>query len=402
MKPLFRHLVFLAVGIPVAALAQAQSTRAAVTASEINAGMQRNQAADAFNLAQARTDSTLIKDKVVLGDMVAKSKANQDAYLQKMYRQNLPAGTAKKLQPVGEQILMFASASMPDGDMRSLLEDGLADKRIVIKFLGGEPAGGVPALTKWLSTVGHGLDHLPSIQIDPPSFHKYHVTQVPYAVILKDGKEVARVGGVYSTKWIDDELTRTSGDLGSYGAMTKPSEVDMEVYLADRIKHFDWKSYIDAAVANFWRDQKMPSVPHASKSESWLLDPTTTITHDIKLPTGVYLAHAGDKANPLSVAPLDATILVIDASDHAQVTYAHRQVLNHTGRLVVMSTAVPATAADGWAAWNQWQTAVGSHLYIYSQAFADRFKLSGTPAMVSGVGKLLKVQQIALTKEGAH
>lgn len=403
MTHLVQKLMFVAAAVPFAAAAQNTATRSAIVASQHNAVSEQAQAADVFNTAQARTHSTLVKDKAALAAMVSKATANQNAYLQKMYRANLPANVAAKLHPQGEQILMFASASMPDGDMRSLLQDGLADKRIVIKFLGGEQNGGVPALTKWLANVGHGLDHLPSIQIDPPSFHKYHITQVPYAVILHDGKEVARVGGVYSTKWIDDQLTRTSGDLGTYGAMTKPSEVDMETYIANRIKHFDWKSYIDAAVANFWRDQKMPTVPHATKSETWRLDPTTTITHDIRLTSGIYLAHAGDKANPLSVAPMDATLLIIDASDPAQLAFAHREVVHHNhGRLVVMSTTVPATEKDGWAAWNQWQNAVGSHLYIYSQAYADRFKLTGTPAYITSDGLFLKVRQIALASKDAN
>jgi len=396
-------LVMLAVALPLTVAAQDVDNQQTIAASQSNADSMQAQAAEVFNTSQARTTATLAEDKASLSAMVATAETKKSEYLRAMYRQNLPSGVATKIKPQGEQILMFASKSMPDGDMRSLLQDALADKRITIKFLGGESEGGVPALTHWLSEVAHGLDRLPTIQIDPPSFHKYKVTKVPFAVILNNGDEVARVGGVYSTKWIDDELQRTSGDLGTYGAMSTPVEVDMQQLIEDRVKQFDWNSYLKSAVANFWRDQKMPTVPHASEDETWRLDPTTTITHDIRLPSGLFLAHAGDKANPLSVASLDATLLIIDASDPAQRAYAHDQVLHQgkAGHVVVMSTAVPGTAPDGWAAWNDWQNAVGAHLYIYSQAYADRFKLTGTPAFITGDGLLLKVRQVALPQGSA-
>lgn len=383
--------------LPLLGMAQDAGTRQAVSSSLENAAAMRQTAAGTFDVSQRQTAALLKVDHDVLKTMVDDANEKRLSYVRDMYKKNLPADVAARIKPQGQQILIFASKSMADGDMRGLLEAALADKRITIVFLGGEAEGGVGALLHWLGAVGRGLKVFPSMQIDPPTFRKFGIAQVPYAVILRDGKEVARVGGVYSTKWMDEALATRSGDLGTYGRMTTPIELDMQRVIEDRIKHFDFKGYISTAVANFWRDQKMPSVPHATKEESYQIDPSTTITHDIRLPNGHYLAHAGDKVNPLASVPLKHTLLVIDASDPAQRAFAHDQV-EHAGAstVIVMSTTVPATAKDGWATWNQWQESVGSHLFAYSMAFANRLNLTGTPAIVTGSGTLLSVRQVVL------
>lgn len=392
----------LALGLTLTAAgayAQTSATRQAVAASEANASAMADQASATFNAAQSRAGATLATSHAAIQSLAEQADAKRLAYLQELYKKSLPPEAAAKTAERGTRILMFASKAMPDGDMRGLLQDALADNRITIVFLGGECEGGVAALVKWLGTVGRGLSTFPSIQIDPPSFHKFGITQVPYAVVLKDGKAVARVGGVYSTKWIDEQLRSRSGDLGAYGSMFTPVELDMQRYIEDRIKRFDWQGYIKQAVANFWRDQKMPAVPHASKDEEYRIDPTTTLSHDIRTPDGRILGRAGQKLNSLKAAPLTATILVIDAADPVQRSFAHEQVKAGTqGELIVMSTSVPATATDGWKTWGEWQEVVGAHLYIYSKAFADRLQLTGSPAIVTGDGTLLKVRQVALDK----
>jgi len=387
----------------LAAPAIGQSTSQSVFLDAAHASEAYKQdAADVAKTAQAKAQQAAkLKGPEIKAAVAAADRARAN-YLQEMYKQNLPPQLAKTVSNQGEHILFFASKSMQDGDMRGLMETALADKRITILFLGGEPDGGVKALTTWLSAVGRGLPRLPAIEIDPPSFHKYHVTQVPLAVVLRDGKEVARVGGVYSTRWIDTALTSRHGDLGSYGAMTFPSETDMEQLLKDRLAHVDWKAYTDHAVANFWRDQKLTPVPHATKPDLYEIDPSITITHDVVLPDGSKLAHAGERINPLKVAPFTPTLLVIDASDPAQRAFAHDQVLNGAAAdLIVMSTAVPATAPDGWAAWSSWQDAIGAHLYLYSAAYAKRLKLSATPSFVTGNGLTLKVRQVVVQNQGS-
>ena len=288
--------------------------------------------------------------------------------------------------------------------MRGLLQPALADPRITIIFLGSEKVGGVKSLTDWLQVVGRGLPNVPPIQIDPPRFRDFKITQVPEAVVLRDGKEVARVGGVYSTQWIDTALQTRSGDLGTYGAMSTPIELDMQKQFEDAIDHYDWDGYAKSAVANFWRDQHLAPVPHATKPDVYEIDPSVTITQDVTLPNGQVLAHAGDRVNPLKVIPFKPTLLVIDASDPAQRQFAAAQVKKGDIQdLVVMSTAVPAEATDGWDAWAKWQDAIGAHLYLYSKPYASRFRLSATPSFVSGNGLTLKVRQVVVgSTQGAQ
>lgn len=367
----------------------------ALSAQTVTAQL-RADAARTVAAARAAEQREAITQHAAMVSDVSHAEHLREADLQAMYRQNMPAGVHHP--PVkGEQILMFASMAMTRGDMRGMMEAALADPRITIKFLGGEPQGGVPALFHWLLEVGHGLKVIPSFEIDPPSFHKYHVTEVPYAVVLRDGKVAGRVGGVVDSRWIDRQLAMRQGDLGDYGTMVKPSEVDMEWYIANRIKHFDWQAYIQHAVATFWQGLKMPAVPHASTSLVYRIDPSITLTHDIRTPNGILIARKGQRANPESVAPLDVALVVIDASSAAERAFARAQVASaHVGKVMVLSTTVPAHARDGWAVWARWQRAVGVHLYAYLPAMAARLKLTGTPSVVTGDGLYLKVRQVAL------
>jgi hypothetical protein len=115
------------------------------------------------------------------------------------------------------------------------------------------------------------------------------------------------------------------------------------------------------------------------------------------------IAHAGQKANPLALAPLTVTLLVIDGSDPVHRAYA-KQFVNESPskQVMVLSTTVPATASDGWAVWADWQKDIGSHLFAYSKAMADRLRLTGTPSVVTGDGLLIKVTQIALGSKENH
>lgn len=354
--------------------------------------------------AEDRSDVEKRAQGAALQGAVDDANSLKEKYMRDMYRKNLPQDVAAKVanQDKGEKIIFFASMSMTDGDMRNLMQDALADPRIQIVFQGGAPDGGVPALSRWLQGLSKGLQGFPPVTIDPPKFHKYRIHQVPEAVILINGNEVARVGGVYSTKWMDQALqTSHTGDLGNYGQMSIPSEVDMETELADRIKRFDWKGYTNGLVQNFWRNQKTVNVPHATKPDDYELDPTFTVTHDIRLPDGTVLAYAGDKVNPLKTLPFNVTLLVIDASDPSQRAYASQQVKEDpSGKLRVMSTTVPATSADGWSEWNHWEEDIGTHLYFYSKQYGDRLRLTGTPSLVSGNGLTLKVKQVVVSEPG--
>ncbi|MEY2117121.1 TrbC family F-type conjugative pilus assembly protein [Rhodanobacter sp. FW106-PBR-R2A-1-13] len=365
--------------------------------AQANDGSAQAQASVALRDATAAKQRVLTLDKASLVQTVRTADDHRDAQLQAMYRTNLPAAVKDKAAQPGERILMFASMSMGRGDMHGMMQAALADPRITIEFIGGPRQGGVNALIHWLNDIAQGMKERPAITINPPDFHKYKVTEVPTVVVLRDGNPVARVGGVLSTQWVDSQLRTRKGDLGTYGRMSSIAEVDMTVYLEDRIRRFDWHAYTAHAVANFWRDLAMPTVPHASHSDEYRVDPTVTLAHDIRTPDGVVIARAGQKANPLDTAPLDATLVVVDASDPAERAFARDELRRDAGQhVMVMTTTVPAHAADGWAEWRAWQADIGTHLFAYLPAFASRLKLTGSPSVVSQEGHLLKVRQIAL------
>lgn len=385
-------LVVLAL-VSVASHAQSAADRA--LADSVQKRIDANAAAAATVSANATAHQQAVMDAqgASLKELSAQVDKRSLAIMREEFKQHSPTGGAPDDEK-GERILMFASKAMPSGEMRSLVEAALADSRIRIVFLGGEPEGGVGALMRFVLEASKGFDRLPIMEIDPPKFHKYKIDLVPAAVVLKDGQEVARVRGVFSTRWIDETLRTRTGDLGSYGQLYKPSEIDMEAYIKERVAAFDWQGFATRARDTFWEHQTTGNVPHADRRETYLIDPTVTITHDVQLPDGRYLAHAGDRVNPLKGRPFKTQMIVIDARDDAQRAFA-REFLQKAGevRVVVMSTSVPPVAAKGWDTWTEWQKDLGVPLYLYSKTFADRFRLTGTPSVIRGDGENLKVDQ---------
>lgn len=393
------NLMVALAALSIAAVsAQAQQ----VVAPEPSAAM-KAAAAETVKAAAAHIAATSARDKDVLAADKKAADAKRDDYLQAMYKVNAPKGMNTRPEaPKGEQILMFASMSMQPSDVAGMFRAAAADPRIVVKFLGGEKRGGMPALLTWVNNTLKNMKVHPVVQIDPPSFHKYHITDVPMAVVLRDGKEVARVGGVVDSHWIDEQLTERSGNLGSYGPMALPSEFDLEVAMEDRAKAFDWNGYLAGLRANFWRGLHIPGVPHATTAAVYRIDPTITLSHDIRTPDGVLIAKAGTRSNPLKVAPLDRELVFIDASDPAQRAFAKAKVTDPAGRgVMVISTVVPTAAADGWAIWSQWEDEITTNLYAYMPALAKQLRLTGTPSVVVGDGAYLKVEQISL-RDSAH
>lgn len=301
----------------------------------------------------------------------------------------------------GRTILMFASKSMSDGDMLGLMNDALAHPNMRIIFRGGDVNGGVAAISQWLSQIGKSLPRMPPVSIDPPSFRKYQIKAVPEAVILDNGVEVGRVGGVYSVQWISEQLAHRTGDLGSYGHMSTPIELDMSVQVKDRIQNFDWKDYMGKAIANFWRQQPVVDIPHATVNRVYRIDTSVIVPRDVVTPDGKILARRGDRINPLAKMAFRPTILVIDGHDQNQRRWARSiEATQSAESFIVMTVSTPVDWNDSWAEWKSWETDVGDRMYFFSKKYAARLPIAGTPSRIVGDGLYLKVDQVALVSPG--
>lgn len=389
----------------LAGLAPCLHAQDASLAQKAQSNAKAQAAAAASLVAAARSKQAIYAHRHAgaLGATVAAANKAKLTYLRQLYKEQGYHAPNGATVAQGTQILVFASKSMPNGDMRGLLEDAYRTPAMRVVFLGGEPRSGVAGLVNWLRRVGAGLSHLPAIEIDPPAFTKYHVRWVPEAVVVRDGKEVAHVAGVYQPQWIMRHATAKAGNLGSYGTLYRPVEVNMEAAIKARIAAFNWNAYVHSAVHDFWRDQVLPLVPHAKRPKTYLIDPTITITHNITLPNGTILARAGERVNPLQHMVFTLHMLVIDASSAPQRAFARTFIALHPDvQVVVMSTAVPSTSAHGWRTWARWSTAIHHRLTLYSQAYAQRFKIQGTPSIIEGDGRYLKVMQYAIDHKGAR
>lgn len=390
----------LLVGAVLTAHAQEKTTQG-FTAQDMEKITQQVDKASAKDAASAASTITPLRARAKAyakqhdADLHAVAKTSHDKALDSLRAQFAIAnhGSTVPTAQQGEHILMFASLSMPAGDLRGLLETVKGNPSMTLEFQGGEKVGGVKALLDGLKKASQGLGGVPSFQINPPAFHHLHVTLVPTAVVFRNGKEVARVGGVYSQQWIDDQLTRRAGNLGNYGRMYEPSENDMEAILKQRVESFDWEGYFAKAAKDFWSKPHTTPVPHSEADGRYLIDPSVVITHDIRTPKGEYLAHKGQRINPLAKHEFMDRVVVIDASDPAQRAFARKLVdTPATTRLVILTTASP-NPDEGWKEWAKWQDDLHYRLYAYTRVAADRFHIHGTPSVITGDGHYLRVTQ---------
>ena len=293
---------------------------------------------------------------------------------------------------------LFVSQSMGKGGIKAALEQAEANQDMVLVFRGlkrGQKFSDIMKLVTDQHVMKAG-DSIPRIIIDPTLFTASGISVVPTLERFDgNGKTVASVRGVSNPKWLEEQVNAgRKGDLGALGTTAPIAEIDMIVLLKEQAAKIDMKAYGKKQVENFWKSRPVTRLPIATKSRIRKVDPTVVMTETIATPDGTVLAYPGQRLNPFDVAPFTMKLVVIDARDDAQVTWARRQVIAAEGKQIRI-IATDFASEGGWKEYDRLVGDMGRMVYLLEPTLAQRFQLEKVPATVEGGDRVLIVREYA-------
>lgn len=366
----------------------------------------------------------------ILGDMseirndakVAEVAKDQEAYFQSLlqsatsYSEDAMNAASQRygLQPEGKQgginasrgdegvrYRLFISMEMGEAVLKQAMEYGIKHRQNMVLSLRGPMPGEKldPMIYRMMNMIGgvrEGME-IPNIEINPPAFTDSGVTTVPTLVALDtDGKVVAKVAGVMNPEWIEDELTAGhTGDLGKHGGTTKIAEIDLMEAMIAKAKAEDPAALAEKARNDIWKG--IPTIPLPAVTEPRVreLDAGFTVTEDIPLPDGTFLARKGDYFNPLDQEDFffPEAIVVIDATKEDQVRFAlaMSQGLKDTGVITLMSDM---DKENGWDTLANLTNKLGDQPFLMTIDVQERFRIERVPTVITVVDKKILVQEI--------
>lgn len=294
---------------------------------------------------------------------------------------------------------IFVSFSMSNKQLRdAFTEAGMLGAEIY--FNGMHPDDeNIGQTMRRLMTMGADIEPRPSARFHPKAFEEFNVSSVPYMISLSKGK-VLTVAGMLNMTWLDEQGKDIAGrkDFGLQGSTTPVIERNLLEEIELRLSRVDFEDHKKKAIQRFWSKQKFVNLPAATKSESWLIDPTVKVTKDIVNPKGEVLARKGDVINPLASIPALNTYVLFNARDTRQLQWADRQ--RKSGKLVgtVMFMSSEFDSQKGWDHLASLRQHFQQEIYLIPKEMVVRFNVTGLPAIVSTDlnRKMLKVEQFLL------
>lgn len=346
-------------------------------------------------------------------------------------RQHLPVATADRKLPREmrkDGVYLLLSFSLPESTLREYVQAshnygikiclrGLVDnsfkktnERIMSLFLDGNHQPNPTMLTGFV--------------IDPLIYQRSGVQEVP-AVVVVQGDRYQSAVGVASVKHLFGLLAKEEPDLhplatwleqrdagwvqGGPTDVPQPGvpvltvsrqvksafptvaigETDMLQLVKEKVGQTDWQAVqrkgADVVKRKLARGPGLQA-PRASQPRVFRVDLTTDFPEDIKDPANHrILVKAGTRVNPLSKVSWPYTMVIVNATDPAQVTWLQQYMREHPK--VLLKVAVTEGAIEPM------MTTVEHRVFWMTDELMQRFKIAGLPSVVRQVGSELEVRE---------
>jgi conjugal transfer pilus assembly protein TraW len=182
-------------------------------------------------------------------------------------------------------------------------------------------------------------------------------------------------------------------EIGTFGKTYPILEEDFLEFIKNRVdtmqKNGEWKKVEnqlkERAQARADRPTPLGKLTKAGVKKQWTIDPSMTLSQDLKDHQGRIFAKSGTTFNPLTVVSLKNSLLFIDADDEKQVTWAklkNREFENHI-KLILVKGSVSQT-----------EKIFHQRIYFDQQGqLTQHFHIEHVPAMVSQEVLNLKVTE---------
>lgn len=146
------------------------------------------------------------------------------------------------------------------------------------------------------------------------------------------------------------------------------------------------KEAINRSVAKASNPTPTPGLSSTIKHNTWFVDPSYVAAHDIKTPDGRFVAHAGDKVNPLDYVSLSRYMVFFKGTNPKEVKAAKAIGEQYKGQVkYILEDGSPVELARKW----------GVPVYFDQfGALVHKYGIRHTPAMISQEGKMLRIDEL--------
>jgi len=292
--------------------------------------------------------------------------------------------------------VVFFSFSMREAEILEAMKAAVRDGSTMVLNGIASHHTGIHDTIRELQYIGRDLSIKPDVRFKPKLFEKYNVTKVPTILYEKDGVAVS-AEGILNVGWLKSKHKEVSEDkfYGNYGAVYAVEEESLLETIRSRMANYDWTGKREKAITGYWKKQNFNTLPPATESQTWYIDPTVRVQKDIKNPNGDYLARAGQVINPLASSPTPLTFYVFDPTDTTQLSWMHNTINTDANNGQVMLMFSRLNKEKGWDHLSALREHFSRELYQLPKELINKFDLKALPVKVTADlnRKVFKVEQ---------
>ena len=287
-------------------------------------------------------------------------------------------------ESINNQIIIFASFSMPDNDFKAMLVHASEHQNTQIVIRGMKEGENISGTLRTIQKMLKGIDPQPNVNLNPKLFTEYNITVVPTMIGINDNNEIIRVSGSTAINWLNEKMEQDkTGDLGKYGTIYEIAELDLIEVMKERAGKLDGSKIRERMTKQFWTNYKFTALSPAERDKKLIFDPSISVQEDIVTPDGKVIARAGQTFNPLDSIPFTKKIVVFNATRKNEVDYVlslQRQSKKEGHGLILMTTEVKRDT--GWEHLQEVQSHFDYPVYMLNANIASRFHIMHTPTVI--------------------
>ena len=311
---------------------------------------------------------------------------------------------SKSKPPTGPMAYIFVSHSLGQETLREIVLENRGRKDRVIVFRGFQEGQSLKGFIGGFRSLIQGLDRkeIPAMTIDPERFTQFGITQVP-AIVMTDGKgSISQVSGIHEMGWLERQRNLSPGirDFGVRGETVAISEPNLLLQVKERFSRFDWSVYQKSAQTDFWQSTHFESLPQALKDREFQVDPTFSVSRDIRNTQGHLIAIAGQRVNPLSTFPFRQKLIVFNGNRTEELEVVERELKADLSKRVTLIVS-EMDRGSGWRGLQNIQQQLGSRVFILTPDLRKRFKLEATPSVIEAKDQQFRVREFGMRRKGS-
>jgi conjugal transfer pilus assembly protein TraW len=299
----------------------------------------------------------------------------------------------------GSMAYIFVSHSLGQDTLQEIVLENRGHKDRVIVFRGFQEGQSLKGFIGGFRNLIKGMDwkEIPAITIDPERFTQFGITQVP-AIVMTDGKGFStQVSGIHEMGWLERQrnLSPEIRDFGVRGETLVISEPDLLLQVKDRLQRFDWANYQKNSQMEFWQSTHFESLPQAQKDREFQVDPSFTVSRDIRNTQGHLIAIAGQRVNPLNAFPFQQKLIVFNGTRPEEIAAVERELKTDPSKRITLVMS-EMDRASGWGGFQNIQQQLGSRVFLLTSDLRNRFKLEATPSIIEAKDQQFRVREIGM------